>query len=326
MTKSAFVTGATGFLGLNIIQKLIEQGWDVTAFHRPSSHLDYLKRFPVKRVTGELEDRVSLLRAMPEGVDAVFHTAGDVSFWSGHRDRQTRTNVIGTRNTLAAAKSHGASRFLHTSSLIVYGLQPEIFDESAEHLGRGSWINYMRTKCLAEDEVRIAIGEGLDAVILNPANIVGPYDLANWARLFRLVAEDKLPGIPPGEAPFCSVTEVAKAHLFAFERGHTGENYILGGTQATYLQAFQVVGHLLGHKVPDKPLPAFALNIAGRLSELGSKITGKEPDVTPEMATMLSATLRCRSDKAERELCFRSIPLETMFDDCYQWLKTEKLI
>ena len=326
MTKTAFVTGATGFLGLNLVRLLTEQGWMVTALHRPSSNLTYLKRFPVTLAEGEIEEASSLDRAMPEGLDAVFHVAGDVSFWSGHRARQTRTNVEGTRNMVEAARRKGARRFLHTSSVVVYGIQRDEFDEAAPHLGRGSPVNYMHTKTLAEEEVRAAIAQGLDAVILNPANIVGPYDLANWARLFRLVAEDRLPGIPPGEAPFCHVGEVAQAHLAAFERGRTGENYILAGTQATYVQAFQIVGRLLGHKVADRPIPATALRFAGWLSEMGARVTHKEPDMTPEMAAMLSLTIRCRSDRAVREIGYKAVPLPVMFEDCYRWMAAEGML
>jgi len=326
MTKTAFVSGATGFLGLNLVRLLTEQGWAVTALHRPSSNLNYLKRLPVTLVAGEIEEAVSLERAMPEGLDAVFHVAGDVSFWSGHRARQLRTNVEGTRNMVRTARRKGAARFIHTSTIAVYGQQPGAFDETAPHLGRSSPIGYLHSKALAEEEVEKAVAEGLDAVILNPANIVGPYDLSNWSRLFRLVAEDKLPGIPPGRAPFCHVAEVAKAHLAAFERGRTGENYILGGTEASYVEAFAVVGRLLGRPVPKKPIPAFALALAGRLGELGSRLTHKEPDLTPEMATLLSGAIVCRSDKAARELGFQSVALEVMFRDCYGWMVAEGMI
>ena len=325
MTKTAFLTGGTGFLGLNLVRQLTEQGWAVTALHRPSSNLTYLKRFPVKLVAGTIEDPDSVKSAMPEGLDAVFHIAGDVSFWSGHRARQIRTNVDGTRHVAQAAQIRGAKRFVHTSSIAVYGVQAEEFDETAPHLGLSSPIGYLQSKARAEEEIQKAVENGLDAVILNPANIVGPYDAANWGRLFRLVAEDKLPGIPPGESPFCHVAEVAKAHLAAWERGRTGENYILAGTQATYLQAFQVVGKLLGHAVPGKTVPASALHAAGWLAEMKSRITRREPEITPEMATLLSVTLRCRSGKAIREFGFQAVPLETMFADCYAWLQAEGL-
>ena len=326
MAKTAFVSGATGFLGLNLIQQLTEQGWSVTALHRPSSSLTYLKRFRVTLAEGEIEEAASLDRVMPAGLDAVFHVAGDVSFWSGHRARQLRTNVQGTRNMVEVARRKGARRFIHTSTVAVYGQQAGTFDEAAPQGGKSSSIGYLHSKALAEEEVRRAIKGGLDAVILNPANIVGPYDLNNWSRLFRLVAEDKLPGIPPGRAPFCHVSEVAKAHLAAYERGRTNENYILGGVEASYVEAFAVVGALLGHPVPKKPIPAFALGLAARLGELSSRLTHKEPDLTPEMATLLSSAIVCRSDKAAREIGFQSVSLEAMFGDCYQWMAAEGLL
>ena len=326
MTNTAFVTGSTGFLGLNLIQQLTEAGWDVTALHRASSNLAYLQRFPVTSVVGEIEDLDSLDKAMPDGVDAVFHVAGDVSFWSAHRARQWKTNVDGTHTMVETARRKGVKRFIHTSSIAVYGPQSGVIDETAPHLGKSSRAGYLQTKALAEEEVRKGIASGLDAVILNPANIVGPYDLTNWSRLFRLIAEDKLPGIPPGRAPFCHVAEVAKAHIAAYEKGRTGENYILAGTDATYLEAFAVAGQLIGHAVPKKPIPALVLQMFGRVSDWGSRFTHKEPDMTPELAALLSSTLLCKSDKAVRELDYQTVPLQTMFEDCYRWMVAEGMM
>src|SRR5207244_2429844 len=112
---------------------------------------------------------------------------------------------------------------------------------TAPHLGRGSWFHYMHTKALAEEEVRAGIGRGLDAVFLNPANIIGPYDRHNWARLILLAAAGKLPTIPPGRGSFCHATEVARAHLAAAERGRTGENYILAGADASFADVFRTI-------------------------------------------------------------------------------------
>jgi nucleoside-diphosphate-sugar epimerase len=183
MKKTAFVTGGTGFLGLNIIEQLTASGWEVTALHRPESHLAYLARFPVKLVTGRIEDVMSLERAMPKGVDAVFHVAGDVSFWSRNNARQTRCNVHGTRNMVLVSVACGVKKFVHTSTMSVYGFQRCPFDETAPKLGKNSRINYVRTKAQAEDEVRKGIDQGLDAVILNPSNVIGRYALNNWLRL-----------------------------------------------------------------------------------------------------------------------------------------------
>jgi nucleoside-diphosphate-sugar epimerase len=120
--RSAFVTGGTGFLGLNLIEQLAARDWQVTALHRPGSDIRLLSRFPVRRVEGDILDVESLRRTMPQGVDAVFHVAADISMWSGHNARQTRINVEGTRHVVETALEAGVRRLVHTSTWNTYGL------------------------------------------------------------------------------------------------------------------------------------------------------------------------------------------------------------
>jgi nucleoside-diphosphate-sugar epimerase len=324
-SRTAFVTGATGFLGLNLVERLTADGWQVIALHRATSDLTYLKRFPVELAEGTIEDANSLGRALPRSVDVIFHVAGDVSFWSRHRARQTRTNVDGTRNVVAAALDRRV-KLVHTSSTSVYGFQAGPFDETAPHLGRDSWFHYMHTKTLAEEIVREGIGRGLDAVFLNPANIVGPYDRQNWSRLVLLAARGKLPSIPPGRGSFCHATAVAEAHIAAASRGRTGENYILAGADASFAEFIAVVGEVVGRRVKARVLRPRVLRAAGRLLGWVSLVTRREPMVTPESAAFLCADLRCKSDKAVRELGYRPQSLRTMVEDCYRWLSAEGIL
>jgi dihydroflavonol-4-reductase len=321
--KTAFVTGANGFLGLNLVKELTASGWEVVALHRATSDLTYLRRFPVRLVEGSIEDPDSLERAMPEGVDVVFHVAADVTFWSRHKARQTRTNVDGTRHVVAIAQKRRARKLVHTSTTSVYGFGASSFDETAPHLGRDSWFHYMKTKVQAEDEVRHGIALGLDAVFLEPANIIGPYDLNNWSKLIRLAAEGKLPRLPPGRASFCHSIAVVRAHIAAAERGRTGENYILGGADASYADVVRLIGEIIGRPVTVGTVPPRLLRAAGRVLGLVSRFTGKEPLVTPESAAFLSADLTCRSDKAVRELGYQPMPLRAMLEDCYRWMVAE---
>jgi len=326
MSKTAFVTGANGFIGLNLVAQLTAGDWDVTALHRPSSDLTYLRRFPVRAVVGSIDDLAGLESATPRDVDAVFHCAADVSFWRRNAARQTRTNVEGTRNVVEAALRRGAKKFVHTSSSIVYGLGNPGCDETAPYPGRGSQFNYMRTKTLAEDEVRNGIARGLDAVLLNPTNVIGRYDRKNWSQLFRLTVEGKLSRVPPGRSTFCHGTEVARAHLAAVACGRSGENYLLGGPDATYLEIVKMIGDLTGHPVDPVPLPAGVMRVAAKAFDWTSMLTGKEPRMTPDAAALLSADTTCRSDKAMRELGYRSPPLHEILEDCYRWLVEEGLV
>src|SRR5271166_2231635 len=110
MPRTAFVTDATGFVGLNLVQMLMNQAWDVTALHRPSSDLRYLARFAPRLTVGSITDAESLQRGIPHRTDTVFHVAGNTNMWRKGNAEQTRDNVDGTRHVVEAAIAKGGRR------------------------------------------------------------------------------------------------------------------------------------------------------------------------------------------------------------------------
>jgi dihydroflavonol-4-reductase len=324
--KTAFVTGATGFVGSNLVELLVAGGWRVVALHRASSEVKYLRELGIEIAAGDVTDAASVLAAMPEDVDVVFHIAASLSLWSRAKDQQYRINVEGTRNVVAAALARKAKRFVHTSSIAAYGLHREPVIESTPSIAMNDSVGYVRTKYQAEQEVRRGLERGLQAVFLNPANILGPKDRHGWARFFSLIKNKKLPGVPSGAGSFAHVTEVARTHLAAAERGRVGENYLLGGCDATYLEMVQEMARLLGMPAPKRTVPAFVAGAVGYLATFGALFTGREPEVTPEGVRMVSARTTCASDKAERELGFVPRTLPDMIADSYRWLVSEGLL
>ena len=324
--KNAFVTGGAGFLGMNLIEELVTNHWKVVGFDLNPSKATHLQNMGARLIEGDITDLLSCNSSMPENLDAVFHLAGDTTHWKLGDPRQTKVNVDGTRNLVRAALKQKARRFIYTSSIAAYGFQRERITEDSESTALNSRINYFRTKRLAELEVHRAIEQGLNAVIVNPSNIIGPYDYTGWSRFFALIEKGKLPGAPPGRASFCHVREVAKAHIAAYESGTCGHNYLLGGADATWFEFVQQIGRLLGRKVPNRPTPAWILKVIGRLSLWASYLTGKEPDLTPEKATLVCGELVCSSEKAEKELGYMAVPLETMLKNCHRWMIQEGLL
>ncbi len=320
--KTAFLTGASGFLGSNLAALLTGSGWRVVAIHRPSSRRDELRALGVELVPGSVDDPESLSRAMPEGTDAVFHVAGNTSMWSRNNAVQTRDNVLGTRNVAAAALARGARRFVHTSSTAVYGLGDVRADEKTP-LADDCWVNYMRTKRLAEREVEEAAARGLSAVMLRPANIVGPGDRTNWSRLISMVAAGRLPGTPPGRASWCHVREVARAHLAAAGRGSGAYN--LSCVDASYAEFVETVAAATGGRAP-RVMPAALLKLYARVMEVGGWISGREPEVTPEGVAIACDCGTVDSSRARRELGYSPSTLAEMVGDCVAWMRKEGLL
>src|ERR1700733_9517738 len=223
--RVAFVTGGTGFVGLNLVKELMIRGWDVTALHRPSSDLQLLKRFRPKLAVGELSDENSLTAAIPAGTDTVFHVAGNTNMWRGGNAQQTRDNVEATRNVVEAAIAKKVRRLIVTSSISAYGLVDGEITEETPSLAAKSNVNYQKTKWQAQEIARSAVSRRLEVVIMQPGAIMGPYDIGTWSRLFVMVRDDKLPGVPPSLLSFPHVREVVAAHIAAADKGQNGGSY-----------------------------------------------------------------------------------------------------
>jgi nucleoside-diphosphate-sugar epimerase len=327
MSQRAFVTGATGFVGMHLVQQLVAQGWDVTALVRPTASLNDISDLELRLAEGDVTDRDSVFRAMPQGVDAVFHVAASTSIWSRHNDLQRRVNVEGTRNVLEAATHAGAARYLHTSTFGVWGFHEERIHEDNPRRDNSDWINYVATKWAAECLVREAVGSGaIEAVILNPAHILGPGDRHNWSRMIRLVQAGKLPGVPPGGGAFADVREVARAHIQAFEHGRNGHNYLLGGPDTMFLDLIRLTGEILQRKVPRRASPAWLLKAAGRAYVMRAALTGREPDLTPEGAAFVTRHIECDSSKAMQELDYRFTPVRQLLEDTCAWMRAEGML
>ena len=324
---TAFVTGGTGFVGKTLVRQLTDAGWHVTALHRPGADTRSLEAAGATRAVGSIADRTAMMNTMPAGVDAVFHIAANTSIYKKNDAAQYRDNVEGTRNVAEAALEKGAKRFVHTSTISVYGEETVgVFDESHGHDGYDGPINYARTKARAEIVVRGLIKNGLDAVFCNPAHIMGAGDTGNWSRMFAMIKAGTMPAIPPGYGAFANVAEVARAHIAAAAKGRTGENYILGGPVHPFADLIRIVARLVDAKPPTRVAPAFAIRAVGWLKQTKAQLLGGEPDMTPEGARMISHKSQPSSAKAQAELDYKLVPLEETLQQTYDWLVAEGLL
>lgn len=318
----AFVTGASGFVGSEVAIQLCDAGWKVTASKRASSKTSDLDGYPVEWVETDIHDPDRVTADMPEGLDCVFHVAGNSTFWAREFEAQYRDNVLGTRSLVAAALAKGVHRFVYTSSGAAYGQQREPLHEGMESRALVSPVNYDRTKWLAECEVRAGMDKGLDPVILNPAAVLGPRD-PNFTVLFLQIAKGKLPAVLPHNTSFCHVSEVARAHIAAYERGRSGENYLLGGPNTSQLELAKVIATAAGTKAPKYVIPGPVLYGVGAVMEAVAALTKKPPALTRTFAKAFRHNWYTCSDKAIAELGYAPPSLEEIVDEIFEWIRSE---
>ena len=320
---TVFLTGGSGFLGGHLLRELRAAGCEVRALSHRAETDAALAALGAVPLRAELADADSLAQALA-GCEAVFHAAGDTSVWKSRAAAQTATNVGGTRSLLRAAEAAGVQAFVHTSSVSAFShLVHETLSEVVPQRGADSWINYERSKHLGEQAVR---SSALPWIVFNPSHILGPGDRHNWSRLIRMVDREALPGIPPGSGAFADVREVAAAQVCAWRQRRFGEAYLVGGEQASFADFVHRVGAMLGRRTPARATPAWVLMAYARLLDGWSRVSGREPEVTPEGATLTCHHLRVDSSKARRELGYRETPLDALLADTLEWMRAEGLI
>ncbi|MFT4123995.1 MAG: NAD-dependent epimerase/dehydratase family protein [Microbacteriaceae bacterium] len=329
LPRRALVTGSAGFLGRHLTAHLLEEGWEVVAFCREGDRVDLLPA--AARVhMGNLLDAHSLDLALADAPDAVvFHLAGNTTTWSRYRDAQFRDNVEGTRGVIAAAERAGARRLVYTSSISAYGWQPGVrLDERSRSNVQEKGDNYGKSKYAAEQLVKMASAAGrISGVILNPVNIIGAGDAANWSKQLILpIARNSLWVVPPGNATWISVHDVVDAHLAAVDAPLDGENVILGGVEATFLEVVRTIAALLGKPEPDRATPRPVLGLAFAATQLTAALTRREPELSLAKYRRATGDLIVDDRLARQVLALGRTPLAVMLGETIQWLRDVHLL
>ena len=322
---NAIVTGATGFLGGHLCQQLLQQGWNVSALCRNPEKAQILDS-RINIIIGDVLDTDSFANQVPSNLDALFHTAASTNTWFKNNNMQTKTNIEGVKNLLKLTVEKQIKRFIHTSSVVVFGMHSELknITEGMPKAGKDSWINYVNTKTATEEIVLNT--SNVDAVVINPTHIIGPGDKNNWARLIRMIAEQKLPSIPNGAGSFVDVRNVATGIITAFEKGQRGENYLLGGTDLNFKQFVFKVAEKLNVQPTKIQLPNFLLKTLAHIKNFISRFTNKEPDITPESVALISDLYACDAAKARKDLNYHTFDFDKSMNDTIAFLISEGLI
>jgi dihydroflavonol-4-reductase len=322
----AFVTGATGFVGSHVAQVLAEQGAELRLLVRASSDLRNIEGLRADRVVGDLRDPGTLGNAL-SGCDVVFHVAADYRLWIRDPDQMYRANVEGTRALLEAARRAGVGRVVYTSSVATMGFSSNghVADENSpvsldEMIG-----HYKRSKFMAE-QVAIEAGKsGMNVVVVNPTTPVGERDVkpTPTGRIVVDFLKKKFPAYVDTGLNLVDVRECALGHVKAMEKGRTGERYILGGENLTLKQILDKLGAITGLPSPKVKVPYAVALAAGVVDEVVTgRIMGGEPRATIEAVRMSRKKMFVTSGKAERDLAWKEIPVESALRRAVEWFRS----
>ena len=321
----AFLTGATGFIGANLTRLMLGENWQVRTLVRPGSDRSNLDGLPVELAEGDLNDPPRLADLMT-GCDAVFHVAAHYSLWRKDREAIYRANVAGTENLLAAAKRIGVKRFIHTSSVAAIGVPPPGTSATEELTTSLDALvsDYKKSKYLAEQAALKAAREGLDVVIVNPSTPIGPYDIkpTPTGEIIVRFLEGRMPAYVHTGLNLIDVEDVAWGHLLAWQKGRTGERYILGHRNMTLKELLEMLAAVTGRKAPRIAIPHFIpLAVAFVDEMILARFFGKTPEVSLDSVRMSRKPMYYDSTKAVRELGLPQSPIEQALEKAVQWLE-----
>jgi dihydroflavonol-4-reductase len=315
------VTGATGLVGNNVVRRLIERGQAVRVLVRERADPRPLAGLDVEIVRGDVRDRGAVVRAV-HGASGVVHAAAHVHIgWTG-LDSARQINVSGTRDVAEAALAEGI-RFVHVSTIDALGLAGAGREATEQTpIVGGVPCPYVITKREAEQVILDLVARGLQASIVNPGYMIGPYDWKpSSGRMLLHVARGWGLFAPLGANNYCDVRDVAAGICAALAHGRPGRRYILGGATLSYRQAWRVFAEVTGATPPVFPAGPLMRYGAGWFGDAITKLTGREPDVNSAATSVAAQKRNFSSARAESELGYRPRPLAEAAQAAWTWFR-----
>lgn len=325
--KKAIVTGATGCIGRNLVDILEKDDWEITVLHRKSSDLSRLKNCQVKTVETNFYDQESVIKALPEKADVIFHIAANLSHDPRVKDQQWKDNVLATKNLAEAAIIKNIGRFIFTST----GATDAYFFKSEEDCAKIK-DGYVQTKRLSEIELYKCIPKDLDFVILQPGIVIGKYDYNNYSQIFQLIKAGKLSRTFAGNFIFGDAEHIAQAHLSAFYKGKKREHYSLGGVFSSWVDLSNTAARLMGLKENVKATPYPLLKFVSYFLFLYAKLTHKKALLTPQIVDLVGQGIYDMNlflkNKSKEDLGFdgKQQSMEKMVKSCLNWMQIEGML
>ena len=323
------VTGANGLLGANLIRELIKSGIEVKGFVRPTANLKVLADVPCQICRGDIQSPEDIHNALLD-CDAVIHAASTTSVMPADFEFYRKANVDPTKNIVKAILEQGGKRLVYVSTAHTFGPGSrenpgtELSPFSLGHFHSG----YIDSKYIAQEYILEQVKtRGLDAVVVNPNFIIGPYDSKPSSGKIILFGLNRgIQWCPAGGKNFVHARDVAKGIHEALKLGRPGECYLLGGENLTYKDFFLQLNQIIGRKRKTVVLPRGIVHAAGTVAETWSKTICRPLPFNSANARLLTLDNYYSPEKAKREFQLQTTPIKNAIEEALAWFKKEKYI
>ena len=322
---TTLVTGATGFLGSAIARELLRDGRKIKLLARGNADRQNIDGLDAEVVKGDLRDRESLKSAM-EGCSTLYHAAAYYSLWDRDKKLIYDINVQGTRNILETALELGLERVVYTSTVGCIGLSEDRTPTNEDQPMDPATLSndYKISKFQAEKIALEMHGRGLPVVIVNPSTPIGPRDIkpTPTGKIVLDFLSGKMPAYLDTGLNLIDVSDCARGHILAEEKGKPGERYILGNKNMSLKEILLALETITGIKAPSIKMPYWVAYAAGLACEtLSNMITQKPPAVPLAGVKMAKYFMYFDSSKAIRELGLPQNPVENALSQSVQWFR-----
>ena len=316
------VTGASGHVGVNLIRALISRGRHVRALSH-ASNLG-LEGLSIDYCQGDVADIDTLVTAF-SGVRVVYHLAAHISLSMNDWRRCAGVNIEGTRNVIEACRRSGVQRLVHFSTIHALCGEPLDLpvDECRPYVSSPKAPPYDRSKAAGEQLVRRAVVEGLDAVIINPTGVIGPFDYrpSHFGQALIQIATGKIPILIGGGFDWVDARDVAEWAIKAEEVAAPGSNYLLSGHWLSMRDISVIAAGIMGNRAPSLVCPMAVARACAPIVTAASELAGSRPVFTTVSLNALVSNRHISHAKATSELGYAPRPIEETLRDTIQWFK-----
>jgi dihydroflavonol-4-reductase len=323
MKERVLVTGADGMLGSNLVRELLARQYIVRALIQPGRLPKTLDGLDVELVNGDVLNIVEIEHAMMQ-CDYVIHAAASTAIWPSRSRIVYDINLEGTMNVVWAATKQHIKRLVHVSSAGVFaaGSKTAPGDELGAFTGHCYGLDYINSKYDAQKVVMKAVHCGLNAVIVNPTFMLGPYDSTPGSgSVILAVSKGKILANPPGGKNFICVRDVAVATCNALTMGRSGECYILGHQNLAYKEILCLIAGIVKHRPPQISLSPTCIRLMSVLTNLVASMVHKRPLISRQVARMSCDQHFFTSGKAILELQLPQTPISKGIEEAFASFK-----